>query len=260
MEDLDRDREVPGAASGILRTLESFGFEWDGSVIYQSRRGDLYAAALDRLRDAGRVYECACTRRDLQSLPRNAAGEHIYPGTCRAGAPTASLAPAVRFRTDLDPQPVCISDEYQGSFCQDVSREVGDFVVRRRDGYHAYQLAVVVDDADQGITEVVRGCDLLHNTPRQVQLQHALGLATPRYAHLALVVEPGGLKLAKSRRSLRLDPAAAPGQLVTVLELLGQQPPPALASASVRDVWDWALQNWRPDVLFGRRTVEGPPA
>lgn len=260
MDDLDREREVPGAASGILRTLESFGFEWDGSVVYQSRRGDLYAAALARLRDSGRTYGCACTRRDLESLPRNAAGEPIYPGTCRSGLRTSSLPPAVRFRTDLDPQPVCIGDEFQGRYCQDVASEVGDFVVRRRDGYHAYQLAVVVDDADQGITEVVRGCDLLDNTPRQVQLQHALGLPTPRYAHLPLVVEPGGLKLAKSRRSLRLDAAEAAPQLVTALALLGQRPPPALASAGVRDVWCWALENWRPGALAGRRTVEAPLA
>jgi glutamyl-Q tRNA(Asp) synthetase len=258
MEDLDREREVPGAAAGILRTLESFGFEWDGSVAYQSQRGDLYAAALERLRDAGRAYDCACTRRDLQGLPRNSAGEPIYPGTCRAGARPSRLHPAIRFRTDLHPQPVCFGDEIQGTYCQDVSREVGDFVIRRRDGYHAYQLAVVVDDAEQGITDVVRGCDLLDNTPRQVQLQHSLGLPTPRYAHLPLVVEPGGHKLAKSRRSLRLDPAAAAPQLVTALELLGQHPPQALASASVRDVWAWASDNWRPGVLLGRRAVEAP--
>jgi glutamyl-Q tRNA(Asp) synthetase len=260
MEDLDRDREVPGAASRILRTLESFGFAWDGSVVYQSRRGDLYAAALERLRNAARAYECVCTRRDLESLPRNAADEPIYPGTCRAGARPSPLPPAIRFRTDLDPQPVCVTDEFQGRFCQDVSREIGDFVIRRRDGYHAYQLAVVVDDADQGITEVVRGCDLLDNSPRQVQLQHALGLSTPRYAHLPLVVEPGGLKLAKSRRSIHLDPSAVSPQLVTALELLGQRPPPALARADVAEVWSWAFRHWRPAVLVGRRTVEAPPA
>jgi glutamyl-Q tRNA(Asp) synthetase len=260
MEDLDRDREVPGAAARILRTLESFGFEWDGSVLYQSQRGDLYAAALERLRDAGWAYDCGCTRRDLECLPRNDAGEPIYPGTCRRGARPSPFPPAIRFRTDLDPQPVCIADEYQGEFCQDVSSEVGDFVIRRRDGYHAYQLAVVVDDAEQRITEVVRGRDLLDNTPRQVQLQHALGLPTPRYAHLPLVVEPGGLKLAKSRRSLHLDPASAAPQLVTALELLGQRPPPELALASVAEVWGWAFRHWRPAVLVGRRTAEAPQA
>jgi glutamyl-Q tRNA(Asp) synthetase len=164
----------------------------------------------------------------------------------------------VRFRTDLDTQPVCVRDELQGDFCQDVSSEVGDFVIRRRDGFFAYQLAVVVDDGAQGITEVVRGCDLLDNTPRQVQLQRALSLPTPRYAHLPLVVEPGGHKLAKSRRSVPLAPLRAAPQLVAALTLLGQAPPAALATASVREVWGWAFAHWRPAVLAGRREVEAP--
>lgn len=259
IEDLDRDRVVPGAADRILATLGSFGFEWDGSVTWQSRRSDLYQAALERLRQAGRVYDCSCTRSELQRLPRSAGGEPIYPGTCRGGRRPSRLPPAVRFRTDLDPQPVCAPDEYQAEICQDVSREVGDFVIRRRDGYFAYQLAVVVDDAEQGISEVVRGCDLLDNTPRQVLLQRALDLPTPSYAHLPLVVEPGGRKLAKSRRSIGLEADSAPRQLVTALALLGQAPPASLARAAVGEVWDWALAHWRPAALVGRREVAAPP-
>lgn len=229
-------------------------------MLYQSQRPDTYAAALERLRDSGRAYDCACTRRDLDRLPRNTSGEPVYPGTCRFGARPSPLPPAIRFRTDLDPQPVCFTDEWQGEFCQEVPSEVGDFVIRRRDGYFAYQLAVVVDDADQGITEVVRGRDLLDNTPRQIQLQRALGLPTPRYAHLPLAVEAGGLKLAKRRRSLGLEPAAAAQQLVTALRMLGQQPPPDLDRSAIADVWQWAFRHWRPDALTGRRTVEAPPA
>jgi glutamyl-Q tRNA(Asp) synthetase len=258
MEDLDHDREVPGAADRILRTLERFGFRWDGSVVYQSRRTDLYRAALERLRRLDRAYDCSCTRRDLRRLPRNAGGESIYPGTCRGGSRSTTLPPAVRFRTDLDAQPVCVEDEFQGVVCQDVSTDVGDFVIRRRDGYFAYQLAVVVDDAGQGITEVVRGCDLLDNTPRQVQLQRALGVPTPRYAHLPLVVEPGGRKLAKSRRSVAVDDRSPASQLAVVLDLLGQSPPGSLASAPVSEVWDWAFAHWQPAALRGRREVEAP--
>jgi glutamyl-Q tRNA(Asp) synthetase len=260
MEDLDRDREVPGAAGRILATLEAFGFEWDGSVLYQSDRGDVYSAALERLTRLGRAYPCACTRSDLEDAPRGPTGEAVYPGTCRAGARPSTLPYAFRFRTDQDSQPIVFTDEYQGEILQDVSRDVGDFVVRRRDGFFAYQLAVVVDDAAQGVTEVVRGCDLLDNTPRQIQLQRALGLPTPAYAHLPLVVEAEGAKLAKSRRALPLDSAGPAVQLVLALSLLGQDPPAGLARASIREVWDWALPNWRPAALRGLREVPAPAA
>lgn len=259
MEDLDRDREVAGAASRILATLESFGFEWDGPVAWQSRRTGLYEAALDRLRSLGAVYECACTRNDLRQLPRNAWGEPVYPGTCRRGAVRSRLPPAVRVRTDLVPEPMCFEDEFQGRLCQRVAEDVGDFVVRRRDGFFAYQLAVVVDDAEQGVTEVVRGADLFENTPRQLMLQRLLGLPEPRYAHLPLVVEPGGQKLSKSRRAVALDPAAAAPQLVVALRLLQQNPPADLAFASVREVWSWALSHWQPAALVACRSVEAPP-
>lgn len=259
MEDLDRDREVEGAAGRILGTLEAFGFEWDGPVTWQSQRSGLYEAALERLRGLGRAYDCTCTRSDLQPLPRGAGGEVIYPGTCRQGARPSRLPPAVRVRTDREAEPICILDEFQGRFCQDVSTEVGDFVVRRRDGFFAYQLAVVVDDAEQGVTEVVRGCDLLDNTPRQVLLQRLLGLPEPRYAHLPLVVEQGGGKLAKSRRAVALDPSSAASQLVAVLRLLRQSPPAELASAPLGEVWAWAHAHWRPSALAGCRAVEAPP-
>lgn len=249
MEDLDRTREVVGAADRILRTLEQFGLEWDGPVVYQSRRTGLYEAALDRLRADGRVFACSCSRAQLRQLARTSDGEPVYPGTCRRGTAPGRLPPAMRFRLDDAAAVVTIEDRLQGTYVQDVGRAVGDFVVRRRDGFHAYQLAVVVDDAQQGVTEVVRGCDLLDNTPRQVLLQRALGLPRPDYAHLPVVTEPDGSKLAKRRRSVPLDPARAPALLHTALVLLRQSPPPGLRSASVATLCDWARRHWTPAPL-----------
>lgn len=244
MEDLDRTREVAGAAGRILRTLEQFGFEWDGTVVYQSRRTELYEAAIERLLAHGRVFPCTCSRARLRRLNRTRDGEPVYPGTCRGGAVPSALPPALRFRLDGAASHVEIEDRLQGSYVQDVSQAVGDFVIRRRDGFHAYQLAVVVDDAEQGVTEVVRGCDLLDNTPRQVLLQEALGMPRPAYAHLPLVTEQDGAKLAKRRRSVPLDPAAAPALYYTALVLLRQSPPPGLRSASLATLADWARHHW----------------
>ena len=244
MEDLDQAREVPGAADRILRTLELFGFEWDGTVVRQSTRTHRYEAALERLQSQGLVYACSCTRADLARLPQNRDGEAVYPGTCRQGARETSLAPALRFLTGLPGRLTAFHDGLQGPFAQDVAAAVGDFIVRRRDGYFAYQLAVVIDDAEQGITEVVRGCDLLDNTPRQILLQRALGLPTPAYAHLPLVTEPDGSKLSKRQRSVPLDPARAPEMLYRTLCELGQLPPPGLLRASVGSLWAWAVENW----------------
>lgn len=251
MEDLDRTREVKGAADRILRTLEQFGFEWDGPVIYQSRRTELYQAAVARLRADGRVYPCSCSRATLGRLARTSDGEPVYPGTCRNGAATVPLPPALRFRLDDERSTATVDDLLQGPYVQDVSKAVGDFVIRRRDGFHAYQLAVVVDDAEQGVTEVVRGCDLLDNTPRQMLLQQALGLPRPSYAHLPLVTEPDGSKLAKRRRSVPLDPARAPALLHTALTLLGQSPPAELRSASLATLGDWAHRHWTLAPLRG---------
>jgi glutamyl-Q tRNA(Asp) synthetase len=249
MEDLDRSREVPGAADRILRTLEIFGFEWDGQVEYQSRRTPLYAAAIERLRQAGLIYPCSCSRSDLARLARTSDGEAVYPGSCRSGPGRPGVAMAWRFRVGQPGKPVTFDDRLQGAFSQDVAVEVGDFVARRRDGCHAYQLAVVVDDADQRVSDVVRGCDLLDNTPRQILLQRALGLPMPGYCHLPVVTEPDGSKLAKRARSVPLDASRAPQQLHEVLRLLQQSPPEELRSASVTNLWSWAIENWDPERL-----------
>jgi glutamyl-Q tRNA(Asp) synthetase len=256
-EDLDTPRVIPGAADQMLHTLESFGFEWDGPVTRQSERLDLYRAALERLRAAGLTFACSCSRQALAHLrPPLAADEDeepFYPGTCRDGPKRSDMPFACRFRV-VD-RPVEFTDELQGSYRQNVATQVGDFIVQRRDGVYAYQLAVVVDDAAQGITEVVRGCDLLSNTPRQMLLQEALGLVQPRYVHLPLLVEADGSKLAKSRRSVPLARSAAAAQLHAVLRWLGQHPPADLAQGQPRELLTWATAHWGLEPLRGQRTV-----
>lgn len=203
MEDIDTPRVVTGSAEEILAALRRYGLEWDGEVVWQSRRTALYADALARLRVKGLVYDCGCSRADLQraaSAPLGA--ESVYPGTCRGGLPPGRTARAIRFRA---PEEVIgFRDLLGGHYEEDVARATGDFVVRRADGLFAYQLAVVVDDAEQGVTEVIRGVDLLASTPRQIALQRALGLPTPRYGHVPLVLNPDGSKLGKRDGALPL--------------------------------------------------------
>jgi glutamyl-Q tRNA(Asp) synthetase len=244
MEDVDASRVVPGAADAILRTLERLHLHWDGEVVWQSRRLPAYAAALAELASAGRVYACDCSRREV-------AGP--YPGTCRgrSGVPEPH---ALRFALAADPAPLLFTDRWQGERRYSAAA-LGDPVVRRRDGLFAYQLAVVVDDAWQGVTDVVRGADLIDSTPWQLALQDALGLPRPGYAHVPLVTEPGGAKLAKSRRSLPVD-AFDPGAcLVVALHLLGQAPPRELERAGAREILAWARTHWRAEVLENRAEI-----
>jgi len=248
MEDVDGARLVQGCAARMLRTLEAFGLTWDGPIEYQSARTSGYAAALAQLSASGLTFECSCSRRE-----RGTGGG--YPGTCRA-APARAGPTATRFRIDERRQ-VSFLDRLQGE-CTFALGERGDVIVRRRDGAFAYQLAVVVDDALQGVSDVVRGADLLDSTPWQIALQEALHLPAPRYLHLPLVVEPGGAKLAKSRRSVPLDPAAAGEQLYGVLTLLRQDPPAELKLEPVATILDWATRRWRPERLRGVRQVCAP--
>jgi glutamyl-Q tRNA(Asp) synthetase len=230
LEDLDAPRVVPGAADEILRALERYGLTWDGEVVFQSRRLAHYDAALEILLKRKMAYACACSRADLA---RSAAAPDradpfppgVYPGTCRGGLPPGREARAVRFRV---PAGVFIfEDLVLGSFSEDVAVSVGDFVVKRADGPFAYQLAVVVDDAAQDVTEVVRGADLLDSTARQIALQQALRLPTPAYAHLPLVLSPAGAKLGKRDGALpleTLDEARLRASLAFALKALGQDP------------------------------------
>jgi glutamyl-Q tRNA(Asp) synthetase len=252
MEDLDRPREAPGAADAILRALDQHGFEWSEPVMRQSGRNAAYHGALETLRTRGAVYVCACTRREIADSSVTPGGEPVYPGTCRGGLPPGRTGRATRVRVEREP--IAFDDSVMGTLTQDLEREVGDFVLLRADGLIAYQLAVVVDDAEQGITGVVRGADLLGSTARQIHLHRLLGLPTPGYAHLPAAVNAKGEKLSKQTHAAPLDPACAAPALVRALEFLGQSPPPALARATVREVWQWAGANWDLSLVPRQRT------
>lgn len=250
VEDIDPPREQPGACEEIIEALERHGFEWHGPVTYQSDSRKAHDAAVRELIDAGNAYPCACSRRSLADAPRGPLGI-IYPGTCRDACAADEFA--IRVRTDN--QPTCFDDGLQGPQSQRLESESGDFIILRRDGLIAYQLAVVVDDHLQGITDVVRGIDLVDSTPRQIWLQQLLGYATPNYCHIPVAINERGQKLSKSHGApgVRLDTIQA--NLFTALEMLGQAPPDSLESASVGDIWQWAHANWDITVLTGRADI-----
>ena len=244
IEDLDGPREVPGAAEAIVAALGAFGFRADAPVTYQSRREALYTETFDRLRQAGLIYPCGCTRREIEAaVPACATGgvAHVgvYPGTCRHGLPAGRVARAWRLRVPAGT--TTLVDRAAGVLRQDVEREVGDFVVRRADGLWAYQLAVVVDDAEQGVTHVVRGVDLLDSTPRQRMLQDALGLPHPVTLHVPLVLDRSGAKLSKSDGAVALDPHDPLPALKCAAAHLDLAVEP---STTVPDFWERATTAW----------------
>jgi len=256
MEDLDPPREVPGAADDILRTLEAHALAWDGEVVYQSRRHERYAAVLDAMLRTGLVYPCACTRREIAERAVPGIDGPVYPGTCRGGIAARRRPRSWRVRAlDAD---IFFEDEHYGHQHQNVAVQVGDFVLKRADGLYAYQLAVVVDDAEQGITEVVRGADLLDSTPRQIMLQRVLGLATPAYMHLPVAVDASGEKLSKQTRAARADPRQADRNLIAVLRFLGQHPPQALLGESPAAILAWAVRHWNPAAVPCDRASPAP--
>ena len=235
IEDLDQPREVPGSADGILRTLEAFGFEWDGEVVRQRDRTQLYIDALRTLEARNLTFECSCSRLQLEDETR-------YPGTCRVRPAASSVPTAIRLRVQQGS--ILFRDRIQGSYRQDLAAAVGDVILKRRDQIFAYLLAVVVDDGAQGVSHIVRGADLLDNTPRQIYLQGLLGLPLPVYAHVPVLTEPDDTKLAKSRRSVRADADAAMPQLLAVFSMLGLSPPDSLPAGSLTDAWAWAIRQW----------------
>ncbi|APV40739.1 tRNA glutamyl-Q(34) synthetase GluQRS [Pseudomonas frederiksbergensis] len=249
MEDLDPPREEPGAQAAILNALESYGFEWDGEMVRQSDRHDAYAEVLNRLFNQGLAYACTCSRKQLEPY------HGIYPGFCRnAGHDTKDAA--IRLRVpELEYHFI---DRVQGEYRQHLGRDVGDFVIRRRDGLYAYQLAVVLDDAWQGITDIVRGADLLDSTPRQLYLQELLGLPQPRYLHIPLITQPDGHKLGKSYRSPPLTEDQATPLLLRALRALGHNPGAELAYATPREVLNWGIAHWDAELI--PRTLNLPEA
>ena len=244
IEDVDSARSRRGAEVQILATLERYGFAWDGAIVRQSERTALYEDALARLRAAGLAYPCACTRRELAAAPLGAGGERVYGGTCRDRLPSAHpprRQHAWRVRVAEEVR-VC-QDRLQAPQRQELARDVGDFVVKRADGLFAYQLAVVVDDAAQGITDVVRGADLLSSTPRQVLLQDLLGLPTPAYLHVPVALNAAGEKLGKQTRAAPLPDTPLPALLAAWRFL--DQPMPTEPPVSVAEFWTWAIASWQ---------------
>jgi glutamyl-Q tRNA(Asp) synthetase len=235
IEDLDRPREIAGSAAAILQTLLAFGFEWDGEVVRQRDRVEPYVEALQTLQGRHLTFECSCSRLQLEEESR-------YPGTCRVRPSLSGVPTATRLR--IEPGSVTFSDRIQGCYRQDIAAAVGDIILKRRDRIFAYLLAVVVDDAAQGVTHIVRGADLLDNTPRQIYLQRALGLPQPAYAHVPVLTEPDDTKLAKSRRSVRLATDSPLAQLLAIFSMLGLAPPDSLSTASLALAWEWAIAHW----------------
>ncbi len=262
IEDLDPPREKPGAADDIMAALDRLGLHWDGPVLRQSTRHEAYRAVLERLADDGLLRECSCSRAALAALPQNLdrepGDELFHPVRCLPAAADTPQAAALRFRV-----PDCVVeflDRVQGHQAVNVARSGGDFVLRRRDGLIAYQLAVVVDDAEQGILDIVRGADLLASTPRQILLQRSLGLPPLTYMHVPLAVDRDGLKLSKSGDAPGLMLAAPASQAVAALEFLGQEPPAELSRGHVRAVWDWAVPHWHPQRMAGLASRSAPAA
>lgn len=244
MEDLDKPREQPGAAGAILRTLEQFGLHWDGPVLYQSTRLDAYREALERLRASGLSFPCACTRRELADSALPGIEGPVYPGTCRDGLTPEQQARAVRVR--VGEQPIAFADRLQGRQIQDLARAVGDYVILRADGIVAYQLAVVVDDAAQGVTDVVRGSDLLASTARQIHLQRLLEVPTPRYLHLPVAVNAAGEKLSKQTFARAVDALPVLATACAALQFLGQALPADADHLPLAELWRYAIVHWDP--------------
>ncbi|WP_291993778.1 tRNA glutamyl-Q(34) synthetase GluQRS [Candidatus Accumulibacter sp. ACC003] len=255
IEDVDQQRTQRGAVDDILRTLDGFGFAWDGELVLQSRRLDFYHAALVRLQLDGDVYPCACSRREIAELSprRSVDGGQVYPGTCRGGLAGGRAARAWRLR--LPDQCLAFDDRVQGRHAQNLECAVGDIILLRADGQYAYQLAVVADDAAQGVTAVVRGVDLLDSTARQIWLQQRLRLPTPTYAHLPVVINAAGEKLSKQTRAAAVDPAAGSALLAAALNFLGHPVPQEISAGSLTDFWSWAIAAWSIERVPARRGV-----
>ena len=257
IEDIDPPREQAGASEQIVAALERYGFEWDGPLVYQSASDSRHREAIDELLRNGLAYRCGCSRKDLADVPRGLLGS-IYPGTCRGGS--AALETATRVRTNDEPvrtndEPVSFDDGLQGTQSLELESESGDFVILRRDGLVAYQLAVAVDDDLQGITEIVRGIDLMESTPRQIWLQQCLGLHTPAYQHIPVAVHADGSKLSKLTGAEGISLTSVEPVLVAALEALGQQPPAEMGDGSLAEIWSWADQHWQIDRLRGHTAI-----
>lgn len=247
IENLDPLREVPGASKEILKTLEALEMEWDGEVIYQKQRYTAYRPALAILERQNLVYRCTCSRKEVADSAHMGIDGVVYPGTCRGRSSPEGYSGAWRLRTDNTLTE--FEDAFQGQVRQRLESDIGDFVLRRADGIYAYQLAVVVDDAEQGVNHVVRGEDLLNSTPRQIYLQRLLHYPTPSYLHIPVVVNAQGEKLSKQNHAAPVNASDAVPQLMRAIRFLGQNPPAELMESDVASFWKWATKNWKPRMI-----------
>jgi len=242
IEDVDLPRCDSTSTSLILKALEAYGMYWDEEIIYQSQRNEYYEAALDLLTTQNDTYGCACTRKEINKTITTRNPVSIYPGTCRDGIAKGKTARSIRIRTNNTE--VSFIDVVQGRFSQCLGRDVGDFIIKRADNLFAYQLAVVVDDELQGITEVVRGSDMLDSTPRQIFLQQRLKYFTPDYVHIPLAANPDGCKLSKQAMAPAVNVTEPRPTLIKAFNFLGQQVPNELSNANIESIWEWAIENW----------------
>ncbi len=255
IDDLDRFREVSGATTHILKTLEAFQLHWDGAIFYQSQQLDKYRSALECLQQKNLIYACNCSRKGLRRLYENKGIEAIYPGFCRdKQLKTSSDNYALRIKTA--DSITGHEDQIQGFFGHQLAQQVGDFIVRRRDQIHAYQLAVVIDDYSQDITHIVRGNDLLDSTPRQIYLQQLFKYPTPSYAHIPILVDDSGTKLSKQTGAKAIQPTNRSDCLFQVLDWLNHRPPEVMRHAPCIELLHWGIQNWQLKQLCGVKSIQ----
>jgi len=256
VEDLDPPREIAGASDSIIRTLEQLGMTWDGPISYQSQRHHLYDEALKQLRQQGSLYDCGCSRREIADSAVVTEAGPVYPGTCRNGLPPGRGPRSVRVR--VGSAVISVRDRLQVPLQQQLASDVGDFIVRRADRLVSYQIAVVVDDAEQQINHVVRGADLLDSTPRQMYLQQLLGLPTPAYLHLPIAVDSRQAKLSKQSFAQPVTGDDSNSAIIDALRFLRQQLPDAAHDASSDELWQWAIDHWDVKALPASRTLAAP--
>ena len=250
IEDLDPPREPPGTADLILKTLEKYHLYWDEEVIFQSRRHKTYEELCQQLHRQQKAYFCTCSRSNLK-----AAG-HVYPGYCRNKPQQSDLPQALRFQ--VSGGQYCFNDLLQGKSCQKLDKDVGDFIIKRKDSLYAYQLAVVADDHLQGITHIMRGIDLLDNTPRQIALQQSLQFTTPDYSHLPVITNSNGQKLSKQNLAKPLSQTNIRQTLLLACDSLMLNPPAELKNNSIDEILLWAKNNWVKSALFHRTHLNCP--
>ena len=245
IDDIDQSRNKLGADKIILEQLEQLGLIWDEPIVYQSQRIDLYEIAFKKLEKLKCIFSCDCSRKEIKGI--------IYPGTCRDKIHTLNSNQSIRIKTNNIP--ISIFDRLQGYYSQSIDSEIGDFIIKRADGYFAYHLVAAVDDGEQNITHIVRGFDLLDSTPRQIFLQKKLKYITPTYLHLPIVIDNKGKKISKADKITKSVVSNPRRSLVNALKFLGQSPPTGIIDSDTKTILDWAIDNWSIELLPNKSKI-----